>query len=101
MDTFRPKRRRGGYKRPLKKPALGQPAISLTPEMLKGLEFWKQSQPSAPPLVVQFAPQPTENEKPLSQLIGEAILTTALEVYKEHWKKTNPDSYNANQAIYA
>jgi hypothetical protein len=68
--------------------------------MLKGLELWSQAQP--PPLLApQFAwSQPTElpaQEKSL----GEIFFDFVIDVYKEVWKKTDPDSYNANQAIFA
>ncbi|MDX6498886.1 MAG: hypothetical protein QOG23_2146 [Blastocatellia bacterium] len=98
MDTIKPTRRphvkRAELRRTRTSPFRQAPL--LTPEMLKGLELWGQVQPLPPP-APQFVWSQPAPEKPL----GEILFDFVIDVYKEVWKKTDPDSYNANQAIFA
>jgi hypothetical protein len=71
------------------------PPPLLTPEMLEALESWaQQSAPPAPPVV-------NDKEKPLGHAIAELIFDIGVEVTKQAWKKTDPDSYALNRAAFA
>ena len=106
MDTFK-RRHRHTRRRPGVVRLSQIPSGPLTPEMIEAFKSWGQVQ--TPVQSQSWIPQSSaavthstlQNEKPIVEMIIEAIVNTALDVYKDVWKKTDPDSYNANQAIFA